>query len=100
MIKAFIMAFAAAAAFCLLCLVGATAVQASERLVEFQDLTVGSLSTAGIEMTVPGKIAISAIGGRTRRFDQFYAYGWIIDAASRELVWSMSDECDDAHRMS
>ena len=100
MVKTFIMAFVAAAAFGLLCLAEATAVQASERLVDFHDLTIGGLSTAGIEMTVPGKIAISAIGGRTRRFDQLYAYGWIIDAASRELVWSMSDECDDVHRMS
>jgi len=94
-LKAILIAVAVAVIFCILFLIGAAAVKAGDKIVEFTDMEVGDLKVGGFELTEKGKVEIFGVGARAGYSDKSAAYGWIIDADERDLVWSMDDDCDD-----
>jgi hypothetical protein len=50
------------------------------------------LRVTGFELTQDATIEVDALGARPRHSDHLSAYGWILDADSREVVWSMDEE--------
>jgi hypothetical protein len=52
---------------------------------------VQELRMEPFEMVADGRVELSIIGARNREADQLFALGWILQADSREVVWSMSE---------
>ncbi len=72
---------------------GASAVRADDVIVDIRDLAEGDLAVDGFEMKNKVKVSIHAIGAELiKSDDDMYAYGWIIDADTREPVWVMEPE--------
>lgn len=93
MYKFLIIAVVCAVLLCCLLVLGATSVKAAETVIQIQDLQSDDLVITGFEMMEKGKIKITAVGATTSYSKQFAAYGWILAADSREVVWSMQDDC-------
>ena len=96
--KFMLIAIAAVIVFCLLFLAGAVAVKA-EPVVEFADMQTGDLLVKGFELSEKGKIDIIGVMAGARYSKHMFAYGWIIDAADREIVWTMQEDCYDVKRV-
>ncbi len=63
-------------------------------LVSLRDFRTVELKYAGFQLLQPAAIHVKALGGGGERgwtysSDKMFAYGWIINADSRSLVWSM-----------
>ncbi|MBN2227505.1 MAG: hypothetical protein JW763_09085 [candidate division Zixibacteria bacterium] len=72
---------------------GASVVRADDVIVDIRDLDEGDLAVDGFEMKNKVKVSIHAIGAELiKSDDDMYAYGWIIDADTREPVWVMEPE--------
>jgi len=99
MLKVLILLFAAVV-FCLLFIVGAVAVKAATIVVDIKDLDTNELVVQGFELSDRTEIEINTIGAGNKHAKNLFSYGWIIDAKSRETVWSMQDDCGDIERMS
>jgi len=99
MAKLLILAFLAIA-FCLLCIIGATVAQAGESLIEIRDVDLDALVVEGFELSEEGEIEIHVVGAGPKYSKLLSAYGWIIDAESRDVVWTMQDDCYDMAHMS
>ena len=57
------------------------------------------LKHAGFELKIPAPIHIKALGaggdhGWTYKSDEMCVYGWIINAATRDVVWEMTVDKD------
>jgi hypothetical protein len=82
--------FSCLAALCM------TRVSAGERtFVSLRDFHDAELKYAGIEITTSMNFHVKAMGaggenGWGNKSDQMYAYGWIINADTRSLVWEMT----------
>ncbi|MGA9118532.1 MAG: hypothetical protein WB699_04135 [Bacteroidota bacterium] len=69
---------------------------AGERdIVSLRNFADTELKSAGIELSVPTKVHIVALGGGEEESwgsnpNTMYAYGWILNAKTRELVWEMT----------
>lgn len=98
MAKILILAFLAVA-ICVMCIIGATSVQAGEPLIDIRDVDLDDLVIKGFELREDGEIEIHAVGAGPKYSKLLSAYGWIIDAESRDVVWSMQDDCDDITHM-
>jgi hypothetical protein len=97
--KLVIWALIAAVVFCLAFVLGATAVKAGDRIVDFRDMKRG-LTCGGFEISSRQKVNIDGLGLGSAKGTEFYAYGWVIDAADRSLVWSMNEDCSDPTKVS
>lgn len=97
--KMVIWALITAVVFCLAFLFGVTAVRAGDRIIDLHDLQEG-LTTTGFEIDSKQSITIDGIGLGTAKGSNFYAYGWIINAGTRRLVWSMNEDCPDPNKVS
>ncbi|MEP0822151.1 MAG: hypothetical protein HRF44_04830 [Ignavibacterium sp.] len=70
------------------------------RIVSLKDFTDTEIKGAGFTLTSTTRLHISALGGGDKVFwrdvfndpdvSRMYAAGWIIDAATREVVWEMT----------
>jgi hypothetical protein len=60
------------------------------------DFQTGDLVVDGFELKGQTSVTIHAIGAALKNTEDLYAYGWIIDADSREPVWIQSDQ--ESHR--
>ena len=98
--KLIIIGIIVAVAICIVFVMGAAVVKASDKILEFKDMDVDQLPVQGFELKEGGKISINAVGGKAQYSEKYFAYGWIIDAESREIVWSMQSDCDETDRMS
>lgn len=85
---------------CALFVVSATVVRADETQLVFEDLKLGETVIKGFELSQRTDCEIVAVGARTRYSDDYFSYGWILDADSRDVVWTMQDDCDDEDRIS
>ncbi|MEZ5358443.1 MAG: hypothetical protein R3F48_06385 [Candidatus Zixiibacteriota bacterium] len=85
---------------CVVCLMTATMAKASDVVVDFKDMELEGLRVQGFEMRERGEVTIASVGGKFEYSDKFFAYGWIIDADNRELVWTMQGDCDDEDQVS
>lgn len=69
--------------------------RAGERVVvSLKDFSATELKSAGIELSAKTKFHIKALGGGgdygwTYKSDEMFAYGWIINATTRQVVWEM-----------
>ncbi len=66
-----------------------------KQIVSLKDFCDTELKSAGIELSQPAELHIKALGGGgdqgwTYKSDLLFAYGWIINAATRGLVWKMT----------
>ncbi len=61
-------------------------------LVDIFDLRSNERKVVAVRVTSPLQVHIEAVGGRFRNSDRMFAFPWIIDAETRELVWSMDEE--------
>ncbi|MCP4566454.1 MAG: hypothetical protein GY841_02605 [FCB group bacterium] len=100
MLKYMLIVVLAVTLFCLMFLVGAVVVKAGEPVVEFVDLRIGDLQVQGFELTDKSEVDLEAVVAGASYSKHLLAYGWIIDADNRELVWSMQDDCDEFKRIS
>jgi hypothetical protein len=72
-----------------------TRVWAGERtVVSLKDFRDTELKYAGIELAAPATFHVEALGGGgnsewSNKNSQMFAYGWIINAETRSLVWKM-----------
>ncbi|UCD95260.1 MAG: hypothetical protein JSU69_04210 [Candidatus Zixiibacteriota bacterium] len=88
-------------AFLVLCAVfavGAATARADEIVVEMRDMYEGDLAVDGFELESKTTISISAIGAELKNTDEMFAYGWIIDADTREPVWILDEQETDRYR--
>lgn len=82
----------------LLLIAGASLAQAGERsIVSLRDMKDVELRSAGISVPRRVTVHITALGGGgdygwTYKTNRMFAYGWIINADNRELVWKMGTE--------
>ncbi len=81
------------AAVAVVCVTGAYG--GEKQIVSLKDFCDTELKSAGIELPQPAAVHIKALGGGadqgwTKKSDLMFAYGWIINAETRELVWKMS----------
>ncbi len=78
--------------------VGTVFAQAGEKtIVSLRNFCDTEVKSAGIEVRQPVTLHIKALGGGadygwTNKTSKMYAYGWIINADSRELVWRMDSK--------
>ena len=69
---------------------------AKERMiVSLRDFTDAELKSSGLEIRQPMAMHIKALGGGgnsgwTYKSDRMFAYGWIINADTRAVVWKMN----------
>jgi hypothetical protein len=80
-----------AAAICVGLLMGVDST-AAEPLLTMDRFDEDELRVIGFELTQDGTIEVEAVGARPRYSDHLSAYGWIINAATRDVVWSMDEE--------
>lgn len=59
-------------------------------LAQLEHIRDGEIMTAGFELTKGGNIDIEALGLRQPQNRRLAVYAWIIDNASRKLVWQMT----------
>jgi hypothetical protein len=76
---------------CFLFIFGAISVRADEIMINMNDMVEGDLLTDGFNLKAKTRVAVHAIGAGFEDSDDLYAYGWIIDADSREPVWVMEE---------
>jgi hypothetical protein len=81
------------AAWVVVCAFGAYA--GERQIVSLRNFCDVELKSAGIELRQPAVVHIKALGGGgdrgwTHKSDEMFAYGWIINAETRNLVWKMS----------
>lgn len=85
---------------CVAFLLTATMARASDMIVDFRDMEIDNLMVQGFEMHERGMVTISSVGGKFEYSDKYFAYGWIIDADTRELAWTMQGDCNDEDQVS
>jgi len=64
----------------------------AEPLLELDHFDQDELRVVGFELTQGGTIQVDALGARPRSSDHLSAYGWILKADTRDIVWSMDEE--------
>jgi len=80
------------AAMGLLCCVGANVATADDIVVDMKDFYEGDLVVDGFELKAETRLSISAVGAEVEHSDDMFAYGWIIDADTREPVWVLNEQ--------
>ncbi len=75
-------------------------ISANDIICDFSDFSRGDLVVDGFELKNKTEISIEAIGAEFQRSDYMMAYGWIIDADTREPVWILADEDTKRYRRS
>ncbi len=60
--------------------------------VRLDDYEMDSLHSIGFEMPRAAKVNVQAVGLRPRFSSDLTTYAWILDATTREVVWTMLDE--------
>lgn len=69
-------------------------------VVEFNDLRTGDLLVEGFELSAETRLSVTSIGAAPWGGDVLLAYGWILDADTREPVWVMDERDTDRLRRS
>jgi hypothetical protein len=68
-------------------------------LVRLDDYDMDVLESRGFELVGRTHVEIEAVGARTRWNEDYAAYAWILNSATREVVWTQerakSDRVDD-----
>ena len=67
-------------------------VSADDIICDFTDFARGDLIIDGFELKNKTDISIEAVGAEFKHSDYMFAYGWIIDANTREPLWILADE--------
>lgn len=91
-LKYIIAALIAFILFSLIFVIGAASLKAQDVIIDMRNFQEGDLLVDGFELKAPTKLSIHAIGARLKHSDEMYAYPWIIDAATREPVWILSEQ--------
>jgi hypothetical protein len=65
-----------------------------EEIIAIDDITPGDLLVRGFEMKDRGPVELDMVAGKRSYAENFFAYGWIINAETREPVWSAIEETD------
>ena len=65
---------------------------AAETLVRIDDYDLDEIRSTGFELTRKVRLEVEAVGVRPRWASDFTAYAWILDAKTRETVWSQEQE--------
>ncbi len=73
-------------------------ISANDIICDFTDFSRGDLVVDGFELKNKTEISIEAIGAEFQRSDFMMAYGWIIDADTREPVWILANEDTKRYR--
>jgi len=81
-------------AVCLLALAASLSYAQEKVILQISDLSQMELKSGGFTLPRASELTIRAFGGGLRKTswneDGMYAYGWIINADTRELVWKMT----------
>ncbi len=67
-------------------------------IVELDHFRPEMIKSAEFTVTDDLNVLIEAVGGYHNRTDRMFAYGWLLDAVSREVVWSMEEEFTHRHK--
>ena len=62
--------------------------------IEVSSLQPDELAVVAFRVTRDVTAQLEAVGGRHKHSDQMFAYPWILNAETREVVWSMDDESE------
>ncbi|MCH7878518.1 MAG: hypothetical protein IH914_04290 [candidate division Zixibacteria bacterium] len=74
--------------------------KAGSAMVEFNDLRNGDLLVQGFELSAETRLILTAVGSAPWGAGDLQAYGWILDAETREPVWVMDERDTDRFRRS
>lgn len=80
-----------------LLIAAATAIAGEKQIVSLKDMHEVELRSAGIELMREAPVHIKALGGGgdygwTHKSDEMFAYAWILNADTRDPVWTMTVE--------
>lgn len=67
----------------------------AESQLVIRDLKPSALEMVSFSVTQPADVTIEAVGAGLKSGDYLFAYPWILDAHTRQLVWSMEEEITD-----
>ena len=70
----------------------------AETLVRIEDYDLDELRSTGFELKRKARIEVEAVGARPRWASDFVAYAWILNASTREVVWSQEQERSERDR--
>lgn len=65
---------------------------ADDVVIDMRDFYQGDLVVDGFELQSQTRLSVYAVGGELKNSDDMFAYGWIIDAESREPVWVLNEQ--------
>jgi hypothetical protein len=60
----------------------------AETLVRIDDYVLDDLRVSGFEIPRKAHLQVEAVGARPRWASDYSAYAWILNSATREIVWS------------
>ena len=60
-----------------------------------EDLEPSALETIRFSVNRQAGVTVEAVGAGLKSGEYLFAYPWIIDARTRQLVWSMAEEITD-----
>ena len=69
----------------------------AEVIAELDHIRDGELLMAGLELTKGGEIDIEAVGIRPPEGRRLSTYAWLLNSATREVVWSMTTANSTRH---
>lgn len=99
-IKALLVTAIVVAVLLIIFIFGATMARAGETVINMRDFGLGDLAVDGFKLKEKTRLSIKAIGGQTKYADEMFAYGWILDAQSREAVWVMNADDTEPYKKS
>jgi hypothetical protein len=78
-----------------LALLSAAALAGEKEVASLSDMSSQEIKAAGFELKAPAILHIKALGaggdyGWSYRSDRLSAYGWILNASTREVIWEMT----------
>jgi hypothetical protein len=73
------------------CILLGAAPAAAEPLVRLDDYEPDDLQFTGFEIPRKARVTIEAVGARPSWSDDWIASAWLLDAASREVVWAQEE---------
>lgn len=79
---------------------GATIARAGETVIDMRDFSLGDLAVDGFNLNAKVSLSIRAVGAQSKYADDMFAYGWILDAQTREPVWVLEGDDTEQYKKS
>ncbi len=75
-----------------ICLFAPSSAVGNDTTIELKRVAAGEVQSTFFAVKSPLSVRIEAVGGQWEGSDHMFAYAWVIDAQTRDMVWSMDEE--------